>query len=54
MTDQKNEEDSQDLLIGCSFTGGDEPCENCPRKITSLYRCGILQDELKQLGKIED
>jgi len=29
----------------CGFKSTDEdPCKNCPRKITNLDRCGLLQD----------
>jgi hypothetical protein len=32
---------------GCTFQKGDaDPCPTCPRSITLLYRCGILQDTL--------
>lgn len=32
----------------CSFEVGDkDPCSHCPRKITALHMCGILQDELR-------
>lgn len=29
----------------CTFAGGNETCPTCPRKMTMLYMCGILQDE---------
>jgi len=31
----------------CTFIGGNEPCEVCPRLISCLYMCGLLQVELQ-------
>lgn len=54
--------DEFDSSIGfgneCTFTGGNEPCQTCPRKITMFYRCGLLQDDshlvgIKSLGGLE-
>lgn len=33
---------------GCTFDGGTEPCPICPRRITALHMCGLLQDEARQ------
>lgn len=33
----------------CTFEKKDtEPCENCPRVLSALYMCGILQDMLEE------
>ena len=29
----------------CTWTGGNDPCANCPRRMSSLYMCKLLQDE---------
>lgn len=29
---------------GCDWSGGNEPCANCPRRITALHACKLLQD----------
>lgn len=29
----------------CKWKDGNEPCEYCPRKISALYMCKLLQDE---------
>lgn len=31
----------------CTYKGGNEPCPECPRVITALHMCGILQDTTK-------
>lgn len=33
---------------GCTFTTGNEPCATCPKNITAMYRCGLMQDEVKR------
>lgn len=34
---------------GCTFKSGDkDPCPTCPRLITCLHSCGLLQDELHE------
>ena len=33
------------LPDGCSWTSGNEPCPTCPRRITALGMCKLLQDE---------
>jgi hypothetical protein len=35
----------------CSWTSGNEPCPVCPRRITALHMCQLLQDELAQAKK---
>lgn len=30
---------------GCTWAGDDAPCETCPRRITALHMCRLLQDE---------
>jgi hypothetical protein len=30
----------------CTWESGNEPCDECPRRITALHMCGILKDEL--------
>jgi hypothetical protein len=35
--------------VGCTWESGNEPCPKCPRKITCLHKCLLLQDELKQV-----
>lgn len=37
----------------CTFTGGGEPCEKCPRQITALHMCGLLQDTMDSEQKPE-
>lgn len=34
-----------EFTSACSFSGGNEPCPACPRKITALHACKLLQDE---------
>ena len=29
----------------CTWIGGNEPCSGCPRMITALHQCMLLQDE---------
>ena len=29
----------------CKWKDGNEPCEHCPRKISALHMCKLLQDE---------
>lgn len=31
----------------CTFSGGNEPCPTCPRKITAMYKCKLLQENLE-------
>ncbi len=31
-------------MSDCTWAGGDEPCPTCPRVVSALHRCGILQD----------
>lgn len=31
-----------------------EPCSTCPRKITMLYRCGLLQEAAAESEEQED
>jgi hypothetical protein len=38
----------------CTFSGGNEPCPICPRKITMMYMCGILKNELARHQNIHD
>lgn len=33
----------------CTFKAGGKPCPTCPRLITALHRCGLLQEEAKLL-----
>ena len=35
----------------CTWTGGSEPCEGCPRKITALHMCKLLQDVEKHISE---
>jgi hypothetical protein len=28
----------------CTWKSGNEPCENCPRRITAFHMCKLLQD----------
>lgn len=40
--------DNDEPLDGCTWTSGNEPCSICPRRITALHMCGLLQEELRQ------
>lgn len=33
----------------CTFIDGNDPCSICPRRITALYMCKLLQDEMAEL-----
>ena len=38
----------------CTFKKGDkDPCPTCPRLITCLHSCGLLQDELAESEETE-
>lgn len=39
--------DNDEPLDGCTWTSGNEPCSICPRRITALHMCGLLQEELR-------
>jgi hypothetical protein len=38
----------------CEWTHGNEPCKNCPRTTSTLYKCKLLQDEIKTISDITD
>lgn len=41
-------EDAEGL---CDYEpGSNVPCDSCPRKISMLYRCGVLQEMAKELA----
>jgi len=38
----------------CGFRSDQlEPCETCPRKITAVHSCGILQDSLEEQNETD-
>jgi len=45
VTNNNTMEETETVNQECSFKKGDkEPCSNCPRKITALYMCKLLQE----------
>ena len=37
-------------MDNCEYVkDSNEPCENCPRVMTALYRCDLLQEIQKEL-----
>ena len=43
---EEPEELEEDEDTGCTYVEGSiEPCENCPRRITALHMCKLLQEK---------
>jgi hypothetical protein len=40
-----------DEEVPCAYEpGSNVPCDSCPRKITMLYRCGVLKEMVRELN----
>ena len=39
--------------IECTWSGEDEPCRSCPRRISALHMCRMLQDEAAKNGDFD-
>lgn len=37
---------------GCTFVSGNTPCPTCPRKISALHMCKLLQDEVEACERL--
>jgi len=49
MKNESSEIEPRNADHPCGYVpASNEPCETCPRKITALYRCGLLQEAVKE------